>query len=216
MIYLSANGLENGLSNSVGRSRVLSSDNLSINRQLLSPVVSLDVLSTNTLDLIFEKDGHGAGQLDSLLLRVAETGSLAALEERLTIDLDVDKDNGAVAHCGDGLAGLVELLDELDGGLVVDEVEHGAVAAGVEDGVELGGLAEELLEGGGLLPDLLLLVEELYGLLVALEHLDGGLVEGGFAAGGRGDSDLDALVDEVIVWVSELGLFVRLVLRCGE
>ena len=106
MIYLSANGLENGLSNSVGRSRVLSSDNLSINRQLLSPVVSLDVLSTNTLDLIFEKDGHGAGQLDSLLLRVAETGSLAAFEERLTIDLDVDKTMGPWHTAATGLPAL--------------------------------------------------------------------------------------------------------------
>jgi hypothetical protein len=201
----------------VGRSRVLSSNDLSINSQLLSPVVSLDVLSTNTLNLILEKNGHGAGQLDSLLFRVAETGSFTALEKGLSIDLDVDENNGAVAYCGDGLAGLVELLDELDGGLIVDKVEHGAVAAGVEDGVELGGLAEEFLEGGGLFPELLLLVEELYGLLVALEHLDGGLVEGSFTAGGRGDNDLDALVDEVIVGVGEFGLRVGSVLRdCVE
>jgi len=43
------------------------------------------------------------------------------------------------------------------------------------------------------------------------------LVEGSFTAGGRGDNDLDALVDEVIVGVGEFGLRVGSVLRdCVE
>jgi hypothetical protein len=80
------------------------------------------------------------------------------------------------------------------------------VATGVEDGVKLGSLAKKLLEGSGLLPDLLLLVEELYRLLIALEHLNGGLVERSFTTLGRGDDNFDVGVDKVIVGVSEFGL----------
>ena len=190
----------------MGRSRVLAGDDLAINNRLLSPVISLDVLSTNTLNLILEKNGHSAGQLNSILLRVAEASGLTALKKRLSINLDLSEDDRTVADSGDGLASLLELLNDLDRGLVVDEIEHGAVATGVEDGVELRSLAKEFLEGSGLLPDLLLLVEELDRLLITLEHLDGGLVERRLTALGRGDDNLDVGVDKVIVGVSELGL----------
>jgi len=190
----------------VGRRRVLAGDDLTINNRLLSPVIGLDVLSTDTLNLILEKNGHSAGQVDSILLRVAETSSLTALKKRLSINLDLGEDDRAVADSSDGLASLVELLNDLDRGLIVDEIEHGTVATGVEDGVKLGSLAKELLERSGLLPDLLLLVEELYRLLITLEHLNGGLVERSLTTFGRGDDNLDVGVDKVIVGVSEFGL----------
>jgi hypothetical protein len=204
--YLSTDGIENGHANSMGRSRVLTSNDLSIDNQLLNPVISLDILSTNALNLILKKNRHSAGQTNSLLLRVAETSSLTALKKRLSVNLDLGKDNRSVTHGSNRLASLVKLFDELDGCLVIHQIEHGAVTTGVENGVVLGRLAEEFLERRGLLPDLLLLVEELYGFFVGLEHLDGTLVEGCFTACGRSGGDLDAGVDEIVVRVSQLRL----------
>jgi hypothetical protein len=197
----------------MGRRRVLAGDYLAINNRLLSPVISLDVLSTNTLNLILKKNWHSAGQVNSILLRVAETSSLTALKKRLSINLDLSEDDRTVADSSDGLAGLVELLNDLDRGLIVDEIEHGAVATGVEDGVKLGSLAKELLERSGLLPDLLLLVEELYRLLITLEHLNGGLVKRRLTALGRGDDNLDVGIDKVIVGVSKFGLVLLVLVK---
>lgn len=204
--------LRKGDSHTVCRSRVLAGDDQSIDDDLLAPGLgSLDVVASHALDLVLEQDGHVLGHVDGVLLGVAEAGDFTALEEGLAaVDGDVDEDDGAVAHGGDGLAGLVELLDDLEGGLVVDEVEHGAVAAGVEDGIELGRLSEELAEGARLLPELLLAVEELDGRRVALEHLDGDLVEGRDSSGGRSHYDFDVVLlvfaDEGVVRVGELGL----------
>jgi hypothetical protein len=79
------------------------------------------------------------------------------------------------------------------------------VAAGVEEGVELAGAAEELLERGRVLPDGRLVVEEVDRRLVALEGLDGGLVQRGLAALGRRDDELGLGAQDVIR-VGELGL----------
>lgn len=199
-------------SHAVCRSRVLAGDDQSIDNDLLAPGLgSLDIVASHALDLVLEQHGHVLGHVDGVLLGVAEASDLAALEKGLAaVDGDVDEDDGAVAHGRDGLAGLVELLDDLERGLVVDEVEHGAVAAGVEDGVELGRLSEELAERPRLLPELLLGVEELDRRRVGLEHLDGALVEGRDSSGGGGHYDFDVVLlviaDEGVVRVGELGL----------
>lgn len=195
----------------MGGSRVLSSNDQSINSKLLTPVLAIDVVSTDTLDLILEKGRHGAGQLHSVLLRVAEACDSSALQKRLSVDGDVDKDDGAVADGGNRLAGLVELLNKLDGSLILDEVKHGAVTTRVEDGIELGSLAEELAQRSRVLPDGLLLVEELDRLGVALKHLDGNLIKRRLSAGRRSDNNLNlgvglVLADEVIVGMGKLGL----------
>jgi hypothetical protein len=80
------------------------------------------------------------------------------------------------------------------------------VAARVEEGVELVGATEKLLEGRGVLPDSRLVVEEVDGGLVALEGLDRGLVEWGLATLGRGDDNL-GLGSQDIVRVGEFGLW---------
>lgn len=95
-----------------------------------------------------------------------------------------------MADSGDGLAGVVELLDELLGVLALVEVEEGAVATGVEDGGVLIRGAEDVLEGHGVLPDGVL--EEVLGAVV-LEVLDGAGVDGGFTTLGGGDGEFDAL-----------------------
>lgn len=74
------------------------------------------------------------------------------------------------------------------------------MATGVENGGELVRLSKELAEGCGIFPDLLLLVEELDGGLVALEHLHGGLVERSDAAGGGGNDNLDLGVGLVVTY----------------
>lgn len=195
----------------MGGSRVLSSNDQSINSKLLTPVVALDIVSTNTLDLILKEGRHGAGQLHGVLLRVAEACDGSALQERFSVDGDVDKDDGAVADSRNRLAGLVELLNELDGSLILDEVKHGAVTTRVEDGVELGSLAEELAQRSGVLPDGLLLVQELDRLGVALKHLDGNLIKRRLSASGGSDDNLNlgvglVLANEVIVGMGKLGL----------
>lgn len=84
---------------------------------------------------------------------------------------DVDKYGRAVADGRDGLAGVDKLVDQGDGVLVGREVEHGAVAARVEEGSVLGGLAEVLADLGGVLPQAGLGLEEFLGLGILLEHL---------------------------------------------
>lgn len=77
-----------------------------------------------------------------------------------------------MADGGDGLAGVEELDDELDRLDVGGEVEHGAVAAGVEEGVVLVRLTKELLDGPGLLPDLRLGLVEVLGGVIGLGEFD--------------------------------------------
>jgi hypothetical protein len=80
------------------------------------------------------------------------------------------------------------------------------VAAGVEDCVEVARAAGELLQGQGVLPQGLVVVEEADGDGVLLGELDGGGIERGDAALGRDDGDLDVLAGEDMVRVGELGL----------
>lgn len=203
------NGLCNGNSHGMGRPGILPRNNLSINNHLLPPILlGLDILSTHSLNFILQQLGHLLTQLDRILLGIAKPRRLLALEQRLPIDRHVGEDNGSVAHRRDRLAGAVELLDELDGRLVLDEVEHGAVAARVEDGGVLGGLAKEFLEGPRLGPEVLLGVEEFDGFFVLFEHGDGVLVQGGFTAGWGGDDDVDLGVGLVCAY--------EVVVRMGE
>lgn len=65
---------------------------------------------------------------------------------------DVEEYGRAVADGRDGLAGVGELVDQSNGVLVCREVEHGAVAAGVEQGSVLGGLTEVLADLGSVFP----------------------------------------------------------------
>jgi hypothetical protein len=80
------------------------------------------------------------------------------------------------------------------------------VATGVEQSSELLGAAEELLDGGSLLPEVLVVLEEVLGGLI-LEHLDGARVERGDTALRRGDDDF-GLGREDLVGVRELRLLV--------
>lgn len=75
-----------------------------------------------------------------------------------------------------------------------------------EDGVKLGRAAAEFLDGGGVLPESLLVLEEGHGDGVFLGELDGALVERGGAALGGDDGDLDVLLGENLVRVGEFGL----------
>lgn len=84
------------------------------------------------------------------------------------------------------------------------------MAAGVEDGVELGRAAAKLLDGGRVLPQGLLVLEEGHGDGVFLGELDGALVERGGAALGGDDGELDVVLGEDVVGVGEFGLRVEL------
>lgn len=103
-----------------------------------------------------------------------------------------------MAHGGHDLAGLPELADELLRGGRVDEVEHGAVAADVEDGVEVGGLAEEGVEFLGGFPHGARVAQEVLRDGVVLGGFDRGRVQRGFAARGGGDGYGGFGVEDVV------------------
>ena len=74
----------------------------------------------------------------SFFFAVAETGNFLALDQRLAVwRPDVTQRAGGMANDGDWLAAGKEGLDQLDGVLVFGEIPHRAVAARVEDGVEV-------------------------------------------------------------------------------
>lgn len=79
----------------------------------------------------------------------------------------------------------------------------------VEDGVELAGASGNVGELNSVGPEGLVVLEEVLGGGVGLEHLHGALVEGSNAALGGGDGDL-SLLGENIVGVGELGLLIVL------
>lgn len=159
------NRLSKRLPHGMRRSRVLARNDLPADDDLYAPrLVGLDVAAADALNLVLEQGRHGGRQAHGFLLGVAEARGLVNPEEgaATAAEGDVDEDDGAVADGGDGLAGFVEFADEELGGLVVGEVEHGAwrlvtrctkvdqgeggtVSSWVEDGVKLGGLAQELL-----------------------------------------------------------------------
>ena len=185
-------------------SRVLASDYLAVNNNLLAPSLGrLVPLGADSLETVLKQEGHSLGEARLGFLLVGEASDLAALDQRLAVNLDVGKHNGAVTHGGHGLAGLVELFDQRDRVLVVDEVVHGAVAAGVEDGGELARAADKVFEGGSRFPQLL--AEEFLGRFVVLEGLDGARVEGCYPALG-GCQDKLGLGGKDIVGVSKFGL----------
>lgn len=91
-----------------------------------------------------------------------------------------------------------------------DEVEHGAVAARVEDGVKVRGAVGKVRELLRLLPVGRVVLEEVFTDGVVPGHVDRSLVEGCLAAlrGSKGEVGLAA---EDVERVSELGLKTRLV-----
>lgn len=203
---LGANGGNEGLSKRIGRNRVLASHKLTVNSNLVAKDTRLDKLSTSSNDLVLNKHRHSASQLNKVLLLVGEAGNLPALDDVLAINLGVNQSNSAVAYRRNNLAGAVKLLNQGNGVGVVDEVVHGAVAAREEDGVELGRAAAEFLDGGGVLPQGLLVLVEGHGDGVVLGALEGALVERGGAALGGDDGELDVLLGEDVVGVGEFRL----------
>jgi hypothetical protein len=117
----------------------------------------------------------------------------------------VDQAGGAMADGRDQLAGLPELAHQRPRGGVAGQVEHGAVAAGEEDGRELPGAPRQAADRGRRLPQRGLRLVELLRLGVVGGELDGPGVQRRGAAGRRGDDDLEVLLEDG-VGVGEFGL----------
>lgn len=194
--------LSNGDTNTQGRVGVLAGDDSSINDDVLLPKgICFLISAADALDFILEQSWHELGQLDGVFFGVAETSGLATAKERLSVHNGVHENDGAVADSCNNLAGIVELLNQLDGVLVVDEIEHGPMATGVENGIKLGCLSVEVLEGGGLLPKVLLGFIELDRGIV-LEVLDRYFVNGSKAAS-RGSND-DFGSGLCLIWTNQV------------
>ena len=111
-----------------------------------------------------------------------------------------------MANRSDGLASGPEVLDQLDRVLVRDEIEHGAVAAGVEDGIELVDAAENAADCLRVLPERLLVLVEAEGTGVILGEFDGGGVERRFTTLGRHHGEFGILGREHVIGMRELRL----------
>lgn len=201
---------------SCSRCRVLTSDQLTVDHNLLGPrLLSFHIYGTAFFHLIFEELGHGGGKANDVLLLVAEAGDLATLKKWLPLNLDVDKDNGTVTDGSHDFPRLVELRNELLRVFDIDQIKHWAVAARVEDRIELCSATLEVLQRLCLRPQLLLSLIELDRVGV-FEILDGLLVDRSLAAIGRGDCNLrpgrvqllavGALAGERVEGMGELGL----------
>ena len=76
------------------------------------------------------------------------------------------------------------------------------MTSNIEDGVELTGFALEVFELLRVLPQAAFLLEKLLGFRVALEHLDGALVERRFSTSRRCDRNI-AFTYQLVVGVSK-------------
>lgn len=212
-IILGLESLDDLLTNLVRTSRVLTGNDVTSDDNLLGPrLIGLDVLATaGLIQLRLEHKGHKLAELDLVLLGVAEPGHLAALQQVGPVaERHVDEGGGAVADGRDDFALLGKGGRQLLGGGVGGEVVHGTVAAGEEDGIvalgRLGG--DEVGQGAGGLPEVLVAVQEGDAALVGLEQLDRGWVQWGDAALGGREGEFGTGLYEGIVRVGELGLLI--------
>lgn len=86
-------------------------------------------------------------------------------------------------------------------------LQHGPVAARVENGIIRVSSGGKLRERLGVLPEALVVLEECLARSVRLEHLYRGRVEGSNASLGRSESELCTSFDEGVVRVCELRLW---------
>lgn len=87
-----------------------------------------------------------------------------------------------------------------------DYLQHGSVASWVENGIIRVSSRDKLRERLGVLPEVLVVLEECLAGGVGLEHLYRGRVQGSDSALGRSEGELCASFDEGVVRVGELRL----------
>jgi len=118
------------------RGRVLAGDQHAVGDHVGREVGALAVVRAEPRQLIFEQEGDGVGQPDSLFLTIGEAGDLAPRDQRRAIRrLGVREDRGGMADRGERLARGEGLLDDLLRIRVVGEIPQRTVAAGIEDRV---------------------------------------------------------------------------------
>ncbi len=168
------------------------------------PVIRLFEDPAQATQLVLHQERHDVGHLDRLLLGVGEAGHALALHERLALDGDLVEHGRRMTDGGHRLAGGPEGLDQRDRVGVVHQVPHRAVAAGIEDGVEVVRRDRAQLDRIG---------QDLLGRRVVLEpdHRLGLLgrviapgIDGRLPALGRGQGHLSPGVGEDVVGRGEL------------
>src|ERR1700722_12045185 len=88
--------------------------------------------------LIFDKKRHNFSEADGFFLAISEASDFLALNQKVAVrQLDMTQRTRGVTHNGDWLTGAKEGLDQFGGVPVLGEIPHRAVAAWVEDGVEV-------------------------------------------------------------------------------
>jgi hypothetical protein len=121
-----------------GGSWILSRDQQAIADHVNPPVGYLRKDGAQFQHLIFDKERHHLGETHLFLFAVSEAGNFLSLSQKPAVRrLDAMQRPCGVAHDTDRLAGSNEGLDQSDGILVFGEIPHRAMAAGVEDGVEV-------------------------------------------------------------------------------
>src|SRR5580700_8789708 len=128
---------------------VLSRDQQTVADDVNRPVGLLREGRAQFQHLIFDKKGHYFGEADGFFLAVGKAGHFLALNRNLAVRrLDVTQRTRGMTHDGDWLTGGQERPDQLDGVLILGEIPHWAVAARVEDGVEV--FLPDAIEANGL------------------------------------------------------------------
>jgi hypothetical protein len=129
--------------------RVLSRDQEAVADDVRRPVGLFRKDGAQFEHLVFDEERHDFGEAHRFFLTVGEAGHFLALDQRLAVRrLDVTQRAGGMTHDADRLAGGKERFDQLDGVFVFGEIPHRAMAARVEQGVEI--LLPDAVETNGL------------------------------------------------------------------
>src|ERR1700722_6623786 len=118
--------------------RVLPRYQQAVTDDVRRPVDLLREDSAKLQHLIFDKEGHDFGEANLFFLALSKARNFLALNQKLAVRRpNVSQRSRGMTHNADWFAGGNEGLDQLDGVVVFGEIPHRAMAARIEDRVEV-------------------------------------------------------------------------------
>ena len=119
---------QDGLADARSALRVLACDQTAAlgDDDLGMPRLGLFEFATAVLaELILEEKGHRGSHATLIFFGVGEAGDGLVVDQiRAICQLDVEKSRGTVADGGNDLASVVEFSDDLNRGLILDQIKH--------------------------------------------------------------------------------------------
>src|SRR5580698_2702981 len=105
-----------------GRSRILGGHHSTVDSREGRPVGCLFVDAADSLQLVFNQERHHVSQIDRGLFAVGKAGYTFAFDEGLALVHYAMEDSRRMTDSSNGLAGVVERLDQRDGIGVMDQI----------------------------------------------------------------------------------------------